>query len=121
MEGLIQNPKHFALKIKYMLQYREKEKLFGFSSSKEVFTGKIKSERDVSITGKSIHSKPSKLTEKTTGLQINTYTEIIIEIAGKKESMIIQNQIRYKHRTFSSTPEANFHLLNYSDWKKIYP
>ncbi|MCB9062033.1 MAG: hypothetical protein H6622_10975 [Halobacteriovoraceae bacterium] len=121
MEGLIQNPSHFASKIKYMLQYRETEKLFGFSSSKEVFAGKIKSEKDVSVLGKAVFTEPSQLTDKTTGLQINIYTDIEIDISNKKESVRLQNQLRYKHRTFSCAPEANFHLLNYSDWKKLYP
>ncbi len=120
-EGLIQNPNYFSNKIKYMLQYRKKEKLFGFSSSKEIFVGIIKSNKEVFIQGEKVFTELSKLTEKTTGLQINIYTDISIEISGKKEKVRLQNQLRYKHRTFSCAPEANFHLLKYSDWKKLYP
>ena len=104
-----------------MLQYRRKEKLFGFSSKKWIYAGKIKSDREVAISAKNIFIDNSKLTERTTGLQINIYTNIEIVFSNRKHNVKLQNQLRYKHRTFSCTPEANFHLLNYKDWRKLYP
>ncbi len=120
-EGLIQNPEHFSNKIRYMLQYRDNEKLFGFSSIKFIYAGIIKKRDCVNIKPIKIHHKKSKLTDRTMGLQINIYTTIDIHFKSHKEQLTIENQLRYKHRTFSSAPEANFHVLNYNDWRKIYP
>ena len=120
-EGLMQNPSHFSDQIKYMLQYRNSEKLFGFSSKKLIYAGKIKKRDDVKIDPIKVFTEASKLSKKKTGLQINIYTKIEINFSLKKEQLTLQNQLRYKHRTFSSAPEANFHLMSDCDWKKIYP
>ena len=120
-EGLSQGSAHFNNNMKHMLQYRQKRKLFGFSSKSLIHAGEIKSKRQVRIQILKTYVAPSKLTDRTTGLQINFYTTIELNFSSKKETVVIQNQLRYKHRTFSSAPEANLHLLNYSDWKKIYP
>ena len=66
-------------------------------------------------------TKESNLTEKTVGLQINFYTDIDVVFPSCTQKIILQNQLRYKHRTFTCAPEANFHLLKYEDWEKLYP
>lgn len=120
-EGLIQNPVFVGQKLKHLLQYREKPKYFGFSSKKLLYTGIIPSEKSVSVTPLKVYTEASKLTSAKTGLQINIYTDIEIGFGKIKNKISLQNQLRYKHRTFSCAPEANLHILSYDDWKKIYP
>ncbi len=121
-EGLIQDSNHFSEQVKYMLQYRDTHKLFGFSSSKAIYSGKIVTKDIVNIQPAGmIYTEPPQLTEKTTGLQINLYTPIKVKIFNTINFLKLQNQLRYKHRTFSCAPEGNFHLLDYSDWRKLYP
>ena len=120
-EGLYQNHKNIEEKLKYVLQFRDKEKIFGFSSKKFNYVGKILKKKDVGIFVQKISTEESKLTSKTMGLQINFYTDINISFPFRTEKIILQNQLRYKHRTFTCAPEANFHLLQYEDWKKLYP
>ncbi|MCY4524746.1 MAG: hypothetical protein OXB84_08410, partial [Halobacteriovoraceae bacterium] len=115
-EGILQDPKHIEKELKYMLQFRDKEKIFGFSSKKFNHIGKILKAKDIGISAKTISMKESKLTDKTLGLQVNFYTDIDIAFPSHTERIILQNQLRYKHRTFTSAPEANFHLLKYKDW-----
>ena len=63
----------------------------------------------------------SSLKNTQTGLQINIYTKIKIQRNQDIQELLIQNQLRYKHRTFSCAPEANFHLLKEDDWQILYP
>ena len=68
-----------------------------------------------------VYTDKSKLTMKTTGLQINIYTDIDITINSITKEVTLQNQLRYKHSTFTCAPEANLHLLKYEDWAVVYP
>ncbi len=120
-EGLLQDPEHFSHKMKIILQYGNVKKFFGFSSSAMTYVGCINKENDIHISPLNVSSEKSKLTPTTVGLQINFYTTMDISLPLSQITIKIQNQLRYKHRTFSCAPEANFHLLSYGDWKKIYP
>ena len=120
-EGILQDPKYIEKQLKYMLQFRDKEKIFGFSSKRLNHVGKILKAENVGISAKAISTEETKLTARTVGLQVNFYTDIDITFPSHTEKIILQNQLRYKHRTFTSAPEANFHLLKYKDWKKLYP
>ena len=119
--GLTKHKEHIENHFVRMLQFTDVEKIFGFSSSAWNYVGRICRARDVVISIKDIYVEPTKLTHKTVGLQINLYIVMEIVHENKSQEITIQNQIRYKHRTFSSVPEANFHLRKYSDWQKLYP
>ncbi|GEM_PF-7090329 len=120
-EGIYSDPVYVGNNFKHLLQYRDIEKLFGFSSDSWNHVGKIQDLSRVSISAKKVYADKSKLTDKTTGLQINIYTDIEITINNSTKKITLQNQLRYKHSTFTCAPEANLHLLKYEDWAIIYP
>ena len=120
-EGLLHSPDFIGNNFKKLLQYSNNKKYFGFSASNLIYCGIIPTKSKTSITPSNVYTEKSKLTAKTTGLQINIYTDLKINFGSSNEKLKLQNQLRYKHKTFSCAPEANLHILNYNDWKKIYP
>jgi hypothetical protein len=121
-EGFKADKKHVENEFKKLLQFTEELKYFGYSSPKLYHVGVIVDEKKVKLKLKNITKGTKQLPLKTNGLQINLYTELQIKIDDEEtEEVIINHQLRYKHRTFSCAPEANTHLTNASDWKKIYP
>lgn len=121
-EGLYADSKHAENELKKLLQFSSELKYFGYSSRKFHHVGVIVKNEDVNINILKLSTELSKLKIETTGLQINLYTDIEINICDQKPSIIqLENQLRYKHRTFSCAPEANTHLVNALDWKVIYP
>ena len=120
-EGVHSNPEYVGNNFKHLLQYRDIEKLFGFSSRFWSHVGKIPVSQNVHVSVKKVYADQSKLTDKTTGLQINIYTDVEITINGDTKKITVQNQLRYKHHTFTCAPEANLHLLKYEDWATVYP
>lgn len=121
-EGVHAKDNHVDEQFKDLFQYTDEVKYFGFSSSEFNHVGVIVPKDDVFLTVKRIYTTPSKLREGTTGLQINLYTDIEVSIKDQSKKLIsVENQLRYKHRTFSCAPEANTHLTSYDSWKDIYP
>jgi len=67
-EGLLQSPNYVGNRMKYLLQYNTKDKLFGFSCRDFIYVGNIPRNRDIKLKPINIWAKPSKLTDRTTGL-----------------------------------------------------
>lgn len=118
----IRDKSHTQICFKKLLQYDKEKKYFGLSSVKLFHVGVISEDKDIEIVVTDVKTKASKLTERTTGLQLNVLTSVSIKVGriGFKD-LIIENQVRYKHKTFSCAPEANTHLTSINDWKIIFP